>query len=147
MFPSLAVLSRASPLRRGEDPSKTRELTRRPAVHRYGMDPIGFMGACREKVSAVLLPPDGGSRRGSRREGSCARACWGRHRAERASETTEALTRRASCSCLQYGPVFTYPLLGKWITATLGPNGNNFVLNGKLAHVNAEEAYTHLTTP
>ncbi|KAK4703068.1 hypothetical protein P7C70_g3147, partial [Phenoliferia sp. Uapishka_3] len=46
-----------------------------------------------------------------------------------------------------YGPVFTYPLLGRWITATLGPNGNNFVLNGKLAHVNAEEAYTHLTTP
>ncbi|KAM0755231.1 lanosterol 14-alpha-demethylase [Meredithblackwellia eburnea MCA 4105] len=47
----------------------------------------------------------------------------------------------------KYGPVFTYRLLGRWVTATLGPNGNNFVLNGKLAHVNAEEAYTHLTTP
>lgn len=47
----------------------------------------------------------------------------------------------------QYGPVFTYPLLGRRITATLGPLGSNFVLNGKLAHVNAEEAYTHLTTP
>ncbi|KAL8286891.1 hypothetical protein RQP46_003897 [Phenoliferia psychrophenolica] len=47
----------------------------------------------------------------------------------------------------KYGPVFTYPLLGRWITATLGPNGNNFVLNAKLAYVNAEQAYTHLTTP
>ncbi|GAA5949340.1 hypothetical protein JCM3765_003375 [Sporobolomyces pararoseus] len=47
----------------------------------------------------------------------------------------------------RYGPVFTYPLLGRRITATLGPLGSNFVLNGKLAHVNAEEAYTHLTTP
>ncbi|GAA5996010.1 cytochrome P450 [Rhodotorula paludigena] len=47
----------------------------------------------------------------------------------------------------KYGPVFTYPLLGRRITAALGPLGSNFVLNGKLAHVNAEEAYTHLTTP
>ncbi|GAA5972400.1 hypothetical protein JCM11641_001826 [Rhodosporidiobolus odoratus] len=47
----------------------------------------------------------------------------------------------------RYGPVFTYPLLGRRITCTLGPMGSNFVLNGKLAHVNAEEAYTHLTTP
>ncbi|GAA6033161.1 hypothetical protein JCM8097_002975 [Rhodosporidiobolus ruineniae] len=47
----------------------------------------------------------------------------------------------------RYGPVFTYPLLGRKITAALGPLGSNFVLNGKLAHVNAEEAYTHLTTP
>ncbi|GAA5903623.1 cytochrome P450 [Sporobolomyces salmoneus] len=47
----------------------------------------------------------------------------------------------------KYGPVFTYPLLGRRITATLGPLGSNFVLNGKLVHVNAEEAYTHLTTP
>ncbi|BGP19235.1 hypothetical protein JCM10213_007030 [Rhodosporidiobolus nylandii] len=47
----------------------------------------------------------------------------------------------------KYGSVFTYPLLGRKITCTLGPMGSNFVLNGKLAHVNAEEAYTHLTTP
>lgn len=43
--------------------------------------------------------------------------------------------------------MFTFPLIGRKITATLGPLGSNFVLNGKLAHVNAEEAYTHLTTP
>ncbi|SGZ29524.1 BQ5605_C051g12526 [Microbotryum silenes-dioicae] len=47
----------------------------------------------------------------------------------------------------QYGPVFTFPLLGRKVTAALGPLGSNFVLNGKLAHVNAEQAYTHLTTP
>ncbi|KAI5481064.1 cytochrome P450, family 51 (sterol 14-demethylase) [Pseudohyphozyma bogoriensis] len=47
----------------------------------------------------------------------------------------------------KYGPVFTYHLLGRWITVSLGPLGNDWVLNGKLAHVNAEKAYTHLTTP
>ncbi|KAM0791873.1 hypothetical protein ACM66B_004128 [Microbotryomycetes sp. NB124-2] len=46
-----------------------------------------------------------------------------------------------------YGPVFSYPMLGKQMTAALGPLGSNFVLNGKLAHVNAEQAYTNLTTP
>lgn len=33
------------------------------------------------------------------------------------------------------------------MTVCLGPQGNDFVLNGKLAEVSAEEAYTHLTTP
>ncbi|KAK4704871.1 hypothetical protein P7C70_g1333, partial [Phenoliferia sp. Uapishka_3] len=47
----------------------------------------------------------------------------------------------------KYGSVFTYPLFGRWITAALGPPGNDFVFNGRLAHVNAEMAYTHLTTP
>ncbi|KAL8277205.1 hypothetical protein RQP46_010378 [Phenoliferia psychrophenolica] len=47
----------------------------------------------------------------------------------------------------KYGPVFTYPLLGRWVTACLGPQGNNFVFNGRLQYVNAEMAYTHLTTP
>lgn len=43
--------------------------------------------------------------------------------------------------------MFTFPLIGRHVTAALGPLGSNFVLNGKLIHVNAEEAYTHLTTP
>ncbi|CCX05384.1 cytochrome P450 [Pyronema domesticum] len=47
----------------------------------------------------------------------------------------------------KYGDVFTFILLGKKMTVCLGPNGNDFVLNGKLAEVSAEEAYTHLTTP
>lgn len=33
------------------------------------------------------------------------------------------------------------------MTVALGPAGSNMILNGKLQHVNAEEAYTHLTTP
>ena len=42
---------------------------------------------------------------------------------------------------------FCSVLLGRKMTVALGPAGNNMIFNGKLAHVNAEEAYTHLTTP
>jgi hypothetical protein len=38
-------------------------------------------------------------------------------------------------------------LLGKNVTVALGPGGHSFILNGKLAHVNAEMEYTNLTTP
>lgn len=38
-------------------------------------------------------------------------------------------------------------MLGRKMTVALGTAGNNLVLNGKLSQVNAEEAYTHLTTP
>lgn len=47
----------------------------------------------------------------------------------------------------KYGDVFTFILLGKKMTVCLGPQGNDFVFNGKLAEVSAEDAYTHLTTP
>lgn len=47
----------------------------------------------------------------------------------------------------KYGDVFTYVMLGRKMTVALGPAGSNLVLNGKLSQVNAEEAYTHLTTP
>ncbi|PAV21443.1 lanosterol 14-alpha-demethylase [Pyrrhoderma noxium] len=47
----------------------------------------------------------------------------------------------------KYGDIFTFTLLGRKMTVALGPRGNNFVTGGKLAHMNAEEAYTHLTTP
>jgi hypothetical protein len=47
----------------------------------------------------------------------------------------------------QYGDVFTFVLFGKKMTVCLGPQGNDFVFNGKLAEVSAEEVYTHLTTP
>jgi len=33
------------------------------------------------------------------------------------------------------------------MTATLGPKGNDFVFNGKLSDVSAEDAYAHLTVP
>ncbi|KZT52203.1 lanosterol 14-alpha-demethylase [Calocera cornea HHB12733] len=47
----------------------------------------------------------------------------------------------------KYGDVFTFILLGRRMTVALGPKGNNLILGGKLSQVNAEEAYTHLTTP
>ncbi|GLB40347.1 putative cytochrome P450 family protein [Lyophyllum shimeji] len=47
----------------------------------------------------------------------------------------------------KYGDVFTFILLGRKVTVALGPKGNNFVLGGKSTVLNAEDAYTHLTTP
>ena len=48
---------------------------------------------------------------------------------------------------LKYGDVFTFILLGRKVTVYLGPKGNQFILNGKLKDVNAEEIYSVLTTP
>lgn len=39
---------------------------------------------------------------------------------------------------LQYGNVFTFKMLGMNVTAFLGTDGNNFILNGKHANLNAE---------
>nr|AHK06541.1 putative sterol 14-demethylase [Puccinia horiana] len=47
----------------------------------------------------------------------------------------------------KYGNVFTFILLNKKVTVALGLEGNALVFNGKLSQVNAEEAYTALTTP
>ena len=47
----------------------------------------------------------------------------------------------------KYGDVFTFILLGKKTTVCLGTKGNEFILNGKLKDVNAEEIYGPLTTP
>ncbi|KAJ5595187.1 uncharacterized protein N7459_001395 [Penicillium hispanicum] len=47
----------------------------------------------------------------------------------------------------KYGDIFTFILLGKKITVYLGIEGNEFILNGKLKDVNAEEVYGKLTTP
>jgi sterol 14-demethylase len=47
----------------------------------------------------------------------------------------------------KYGDCFTFILLGKPTTVFLGAKGNNFILNGKHAHLNAEEVYGKLTTP
>lgn len=48
---------------------------------------------------------------------------------------------------LQYGDIFTFILLGKKTTVYLGTRGNDFILNGKLRDVCAEEVYSPLTTP
>ncbi|KAJ6049463.1 uncharacterized protein N7446_007206 [Penicillium canescens] len=47
----------------------------------------------------------------------------------------------------KYGDIFTFILLGKKTTVYLGVEGNEFILNGKLKDVNAEEIYSKLTTP
>jgi cytochrome P450 len=38
-------------------------------------------------------------------------------------------------------------LLGRKMTVCLDTKGNNFILNGKIKDVNAEEIYAPLTTP
>ncbi|KAE8147641.1 serine/threonine protein kinase chk2 [Aspergillus avenaceus] len=47
----------------------------------------------------------------------------------------------------KYGDIFTFVLLGKKTTVYLGTKGNDFILNGKLRDVCAEEVYSPLTTP
>ncbi|ORY65853.1 eburicol 14a-demethylase [Pseudomassariella vexata] len=47
----------------------------------------------------------------------------------------------------KYGDIFTFILLGKKTTVYVGPKGNDFILNGKIKDVNAEEIYSVLTTP
>ncbi|KAF1949347.1 lanosterol 14-alpha-demethylase [Byssothecium circinans] len=47
----------------------------------------------------------------------------------------------------KYGDVFTFVLLGRKMTVCLDTTGNNFILNGKLKDVNAEEIYNPLTGP
>lgn len=47
----------------------------------------------------------------------------------------------------KFGDVFTFVLLGKKTTVAVGPTGNDFILNGKLKDVSAEDIYTVLTTP
>ncbi|KAI2635470.1 cytochrome P450 51 [Xylaria nigripes] len=47
----------------------------------------------------------------------------------------------------KYGDIFTFILLGKKTTVYLGTAGNEFILNGKLKDVSAEDIYTVLTTP
>lgn len=56
------------------------------------------------------------------------------------------LWRRIS-NAKQYGDVFTFILLGQKTTVYLGIDGNEFILNGKLKDVNAEEVYGPITTP
>lgn len=42
---------------------------------------------------------------------------------------------------IQYGDCFTFILVGRKVTAALGPKGNDFVLGGKTSHVTAEDVY------
>ncbi|KUI52487.1 Eburicol 14-alpha-demethylase [Cytospora mali] len=47
----------------------------------------------------------------------------------------------------KYGDIFTFTLFGRKITCYLGLEGNDFILNGKLQDINAEEIYGPLTIP
>ncbi|KAJ3041262.1 Lanosterol 14-alpha-demethylase [Rhizophlyctis rosea] len=47
----------------------------------------------------------------------------------------------------QYGDFFTFTMLGRKMTFALGPEGNHFVFNVKLAYATAEGAYDKLTVP
>ncbi|KAL2870475.1 cytochrome P450 [Aspergillus lucknowensis] len=47
----------------------------------------------------------------------------------------------------KYGDIFTFVMLGRKTTVYLGIKGNDFILNGKLKDVNAEEIYGPLTIP
>ena len=55
--------------------------------------------------------------------------------------------KQADVSISQHGDIFTFVLFGKRMTVYLGTRGNEFILNGKLKDVNAEEIYGPLTTP
>jgi hypothetical protein len=47
----------------------------------------------------------------------------------------------------KYGDIFTFILLGRPTTVYVGSKGNEFILNGKLKDLCAEEVYGPLTTP
>uniref|UniRef100_UPI00358F2054 lanosterol 14-alpha demethylase isoform X1 n=1 Tax=Myxine glutinosa TaxID=7769 RepID=UPI00358F2054 len=47
----------------------------------------------------------------------------------------------------QYGPVFTFTMMGKPFTYLLGPDAAALLFNSKNEDLNAEEVYSHLTTP
>ena len=68
--------------------------------------------------------------------------CQAKVRYIRIEAHTEKLT-----SQFKYGDIFTFVLLGRKVTVYLGSKGNQFILNGKLQDVNAEEIYSVLTTP
>lgn len=59
----------------------------------------------------------------------------------------ENLDRWTLTLIAKYGDIFTFILLGRKVTVYLGSKGNQFILNGKLKDVNAEEIYSVLTTP
>lgn len=56
-------------------------------------------------------------------------------------------SKKTDTILFQYGDVFTFILLGRKITVYLGVKGNDFILNGKVQDVSAEEVYSPLTTP
>lgn len=50
-------------------------------------------------------------------------------------------------SKIQYGPVFSFMMLGKTFTYLLGSDAAALLFNSKNEELNAEDAYARLTTP
>lgn len=50
--------------------------------------------------------------------------------------------RSVCITCRQYGNCFTFILLGKRVTVTLGTHGNDYVLGGKHTQLAAEDVYS-----
>ena len=84
----------------------------------YGIDPFKFFFNCQAKVRSR-----------------------DHHSSSHQALKTAMLTRT------KYGDIYTFILLSRKVTVYLGQKGNQFILNGKLKDVNAEEIYSVLTTP
>jgi cytochrome P450 len=57
------------------------------------------------------------------------------------------LARPLSIDTCQYGNIFSFVLVGRKHTVCLGPEGNNFVLNGSVNEISAADIYRGLTLP
>ena len=49
--------------------------------------------------------------------------------------------------CVQYGPVFSFTMLGKTFTYLVGSQAAALFFNSRNDNLNAEEVYSRLTTP
>jgi len=52
-----------------------------------------------------------------------------------------------SLAVLQYGPVFSFTMVGKTFTYLLGSEAATLMFNSKNEDLNAEDVYSKLTTP
>lgn len=49
--------------------------------------------------------------------------------------------------CFQYGPVFSFTMVGKTFTYLVGSEASALMFNSKNEDLNAEDVYSQLTTP
>lgn len=57
------------------------------------------------------------------------------------------LTLTAACFYPQYGPVFSFTMVGSTFTYLLGSEAATLLFNSKNEDLNAEDVYSRLTTP
>lgn len=51
------------------------------------------------------------------------------------------------CYTFQYGPVFSFTMVGKTFTYLVGSESSALMFNSKNDHLNAEDVYSRLVTP